>query len=207
MQQAIKFFTEQGWQVVGDPSKINLNWNGADLVFTREGGRVLAVELKDIAGKVNLGTLGWSEKGLDYGGSITRVARSAARFAESSVDQMRLMSQTVRAAKEAGDLENALFASAEGVTEKAQAQFGGVYRAARDGQVVVEKALADAKQSGLVEKIAAGASALTVAKDAVVTAATALGSQPFTMPMPIIMPRAVFEDFMQRSGTYGPIQN
>jgi RHS repeat-associated protein len=208
MQQAIKFFTDNGWQSVGDPSKISPNWNGADLVFTmREGGRTLTVELKDIAGKVNLGTLGWSEKGQDYGGSIDRVARSAARFAKSSADQLRLMSQTVRTAKEAGTLENALFASAEGVTDKAQAQFGGVYRTTRDGQVIVEKALAEVKQSGLMEKAAAGASALTVAKDVAVTAATALGSQPFAIPAPLIMPRAVFEDFMQRSNMYGTIQN
>ena len=149
MQQAIKFFTEQGWQVVGDPSKINPNWNGADLVFTREGGRVLGIELKDIAGKVDLGTLGKSVRFLDYGGSIDRIARSADRFANSSVDQLRLMSKTVQAARDAGVLENALFTSGEGATEKAQAQFGGVYRTIKDGQVLVDKALADVKQSGV----------------------------------------------------------
>lgn len=207
MQQAIKFFTEAGWQAVGDPSKINPNWNGADLVFTR-AGRVLAVELKDIAGKVDLGTLGWSEKGQDYGGSINRVARSAARFAESSVEQLRLMSQTVRDAKSAGTLENALFTSAEGVTQKAQEQFGAAYRVAKDGAVIAEKAVADVKQSGVVEKAAAAGSALTVAKDAAVSAATMLGSQPFSIPAPIILPRPVFEQFMQQYyGLYGPIQD
>jgi RHS repeat-associated protein len=118
MQQAIKFFTEAEWQVVGEPSKISPNWNGADLAFTRTG-RVLAVELKDIAGKVDLGTLGKSARFPDYGGSIDRVGRSAARLAESSVEPLRLMSQTVRDAKNAGTLENALFTSAEGVSQKA----------------------------------------------------------------------------------------
>jgi RHS repeat-associated protein len=208
MQQAIKFFAEQGWQVVGDPSKINPNWNGADLVFTREGGRVLAVELKAIAGKVNLGTLGWSEKGVDYGGSISRVARSAARFVGSSVEQLRLQSQTVKVANDAGTLENALFTSAEGVTQKAQQQFGAVYRVAKDSAVIAEKAVADAKQSGVVEKAAAAGSALTVAKDAAVSAATMLGSQPFSIPAPMILPRSVFEQFMQQYyGMYGSIQD
>ena len=72
MQQAIKFFTEAEWLVVGDPSKISPNWNGADLVFTR-AARALAVELKDIAGNVDLGTLGKSARFGDYGGSIDRV--------------------------------------------------------------------------------------------------------------------------------------
>jgi hypothetical protein len=79
-------------------------------------------------------------------------------------------------------------------SEKAQAQFGGVYRAAKDGQMIVEK-------------VVAGTAALTVAKDAVVTAATALGSQPFAIPAPVIMPRAVLEEFMQRYDMYSPIQN
>jgi RHS repeat-associated protein len=195
MEQAIKFFAENGWRVVGDPSKINPNWNGADLVFTREGGRVLAVELKDIAGKVDLGTLGKSARFLDYGGSIDRVGRSAVRFAESSVEQLRLMSQTVRDAKNAGTLENALFISAEGVTQKAQEQFGAVYRMTKDGVVITEKA-------------AAAGSALTVAKGAIVSAATMLGSQPFMLPAPIILPQSMFEQFTQQYyGMYGVIPN
>jgi|GEM_PF-2830479 len=204
MQQAIKFFTEKGWQFVGDPSKINPNWNGADLVFTRDGGRVLAVELKAIAGKVDLGTLGWSEKGVDYGGSISRVVRSGARFAKSSVEQLRWMSQTARDANNAGTLENALFTSAEGITQKAQEQFGSVYRMTKEGAVIAEKAIADVKQSGVVEKAAAAGSALTVAKSAVISAATMLGSQSVSIPAPLILPRPVFEQFMQQYyGMYG----
>jgi len=164
--------------------------------------------LKAIAGKVNLGTLGWSEKGVDYGGSISRVARSAARFVGSSVEQLRLQSQTVKVANDAGTLENALFTSAEGVTQKAQQQFGAVYRVAKDSAVIAEKAVADAKQSGVVEKAAAAGSALTVAKDAAVSAATMLGSQPFSIPAPMILPRSVFEQFMQQYyGMYGSIQD
>lgn len=51
IQQAIAYFTSQGWTVLGDPSQINPYWNGADLVFTAAGAndsiRTLAVELKD----------------------------------------------------------------------------------------------------------------------------------------------------------------
>ncbi|MCP4426770.1 MAG: RHS repeat-associated core domain-containing protein, partial [Chloroflexi bacterium] len=88
---AIEYFSGLGWQVVGDPSLINPSWNGADLVFTsEEGARVLAVELKDVSGNVNLGTLGKSRIFGDYGGSIDRVIRSAGRFINSSKDQLRL---------------------------------------------------------------------------------------------------------------------
>jgi RHS repeat-associated protein len=145
MRQAIGYFTSLGWQVVGDPSLINQYWNGADLVFTTGSGdsiRVLAVELKDVMGNVNLGTLGRSKVYGDYGGSIERILRSASRFANSTKDQLRLMSQTVLKGNALGTLQNALFTSAKGVpdeavgvSEGAQAQFNGVFRVLQDGKI------------------------------------------------------------------------
>jgi hypothetical protein len=141
VQQAIDYFTALGWEVVGDPGLIHPNWNGADLVFTAAdgSGRVLAVELKDVAGMVDLGTLGKS--GGDYGGSIDRLARQSERLYNSSQDQLKLMCQTVSDAYKNGKLENALFTSAEKVSTKAQDIFKGVYRVSPDGKVSVDKNL------------------------------------------------------------------
>jgi RHS repeat-associated protein len=141
VQQAIDYFTSLGWEFVGDPSQLNPNANGADLVFTGNGGRVLGVELKDVAGSLDLGTLGRSARFGDYGGSITRIVRSAERFANSSNDQLRLMSQTILEGNENGTLENALFTSSRGtsISANAQAQFNGVYRVSGSGEVIVEK--------------------------------------------------------------------
>jgi RHS repeat-associated protein len=92
MQQAIAYFQELGWTVVGDPSTISPYANGPDLVFIAENGlRTLAVELKDVTGSVNLGTLGKSRYG-DYGGSIDRLARSTKRLYDSSNEQLSLFS-------------------------------------------------------------------------------------------------------------------
>jgi RHS repeat-associated protein len=138
MQEAIDYFTSLGWEVVGDPSLIHPNWNMADLVFTKPDGRVLAVELKDVAGNVNLGTLGKSALFGDYGGSIDRILRSARRFKGSSVEQFRLMCQAVLKGDEAGKLENALFTSSPGVSEGAQNIFGEVVRAGKEGVEVIK---------------------------------------------------------------------
>jgi hypothetical protein len=79
---------------------------------------------------------------------------------------------------------------------------------AKNGAVITEKAIADVKQSGVVEKAVAAGSALTVAKDAAVSAATMLGSQQFSIPSPLILPRPVFDQFMKRYyGIYGSIQD
>jgi uncharacterized protein RhaS with RHS repeats len=122
MRQAIEYFKGLGWVLVGKADQINQHWNGADLVFTTGIGqnmRVLAVELKDVTGQVNLGTLGRSKVYDDYGGSIKRIVRSAARFASSSKEQLRLMSQAVLKGRALGTLENALFTAAKGVSPEA----------------------------------------------------------------------------------------
>jgi hypothetical protein len=201
-QQAIDYFTKLGWQVVGDPAQINPSWNGADLVFTAENGsRVLAVELKDVAGNVDLGTLGKSGRG-DYGGSISRVANSAWRFATSSKDQLRLMSQTVKAASDAGTLENALFTSGEGVSQGAAGQFGGVYRQMQGG-VAVDKALAAVRQPGLGAQLGAAASAAwATAQSTAAQIGTALSTGPPLVPMPlIVVPRSILEQYLSVDGT------
>jgi hypothetical protein len=158
LQQAVAFFEGQGWRVVGDPRLINPYWNMADLVFTAEEGlRVLAVELKDVAGSVNLGTLGLSKNFPDYGGSLMRLSRSSLRFYNSSVSLLKDMSQTVRTAFEAGTLENALFTSSRvrTISANAQAQFEGVYRLGEEGQVLVEKTLNKVKEPSFWAKAGA----------------------------------------------------
>jgi RHS repeat-associated protein len=154
MQQAIDFFTSQGWQIVGNPALINASWNGADLVFvSSDGGRVLAVELKDVSGNVNLGTLGRGVGG-EYGGSLARFTNSAFRFLNSSNAQLRLMSQIVFNASESGTLENALFTSSKEVSAGAQGVFNGVYKA-NNGNVIADKALQEIRQPGFWAKAGA----------------------------------------------------
>jgi len=115
------------YEVVGtieDAVSKSINTNGADLVF-RKGVEVLAVELKNVSNSVNLGTLGYSEKGNDYGGSISRVLRTAERFQNSSIDQLREESQAIQNA--GANLRNALYTNAKNVSEKAAEQFDEVY--------------------------------------------------------------------------------
>ena len=100
----------------------------------------MGVELKDVASKVNLGTLGKSLIRGDYGGSITRIARSAERFFNSSKDQLRLMSQTVRNAYDAGMLENALFTSGAEASEGALGVFDEAYQLTQDGVNTLKEA-------------------------------------------------------------------
>ncbi len=138
--QATEYFESLGWKVVGDPAVKSLSANGADVVFTR-GKDVLAVELKaPRSGKVTLSTLKKGKLG-DYGGSISRVMRAADRFAESPVDQLRQESQVIREANRAGKLQNALFTSGEGISDKAQGQFDAVYKRTSQGTVKVVKPL------------------------------------------------------------------
>ncbi len=142
LDQAIKYFEALGWIVVGDPSTKSLTTNGADVVFT-QGENVVAVELKaPTTRNVTLGTLGKSVgETPDYGGSISRVLRGADQFAESPVDQLRLESEVISKAKDAGKLENALFTSAKGVSKGAQNQFNGVYVRNPDGTVSAVKSM------------------------------------------------------------------
>lgn len=101
---------------------------------------MLAVELKNAVGSVNLGTLGKGLNG-DYGGRMARILRSASRLRSSSDDQLRLMSETVLQGAKLGTLENALFATSQRVSEAAKGVFKGVYRLAEDGTVLVDKAV------------------------------------------------------------------
>lgn len=199
MQAALDFFSNLGWKVVGDPSLINSSWNGPDLVFTQEG-RVLAVELKNITGNLDLGTLGKSAVG-DYGGSIARLARSSLRFYNSSNPQLRLMCQTVQNAK-AGTLENALFASAQKTSPEVQKIFGEVHRFL-DGQVITDKAAsAQVQQSGIWTQIGAAASAIvSAAKTTVAQIGTALSVNTITPPLPVFIPKGYFD------GMTGPMQS
>jgi len=164
IQAAIDYFSSIGWQIVGDPSLIHPNWNMADLVFTGPEGRVLAVELKEVAGNINLGTLERSPTIGDYGGSLTRIVRSASRFENSSVDQLRSMSRTVLDAARAGKLENALFHARSVASNELQKTstcvqnlFSGVYRLGQNGVVQVTKSLPELKKPDFWAKVGMGA--------------------------------------------------
>jgi RHS repeat-associated protein len=186
VQQAIDYYTSLGWEVVGDPSVIHANWNMADLVFTaEEGNRVLAVELKDVTGSVDLGTLGKSARYGDYGGSLARLARQSQRLYNSSASQLRLMSRTVCDASDAGTLENALFTSSKttSVSASAQAQFDGVYRATQSGQIEIDKAIDD-----VAETAGFWATAWQALKGVMVK----VGSTP--LPPVILVPRNLFQN-------------
>ena len=161
LKQAIDYFKSLGWQLVGDASLINAYWNGPDLVFipeelpellfiSEDGLKVLAVELKDVAGSVNIGTLGWSVRYENYGGSIERLGVSSLRFMNSSNPQLSDMCKTTYEAYKAGTLENAIFTSSKttSISANAQAQFNGVYRVGEDGQVIIEKAIGEIKKPG-----------------------------------------------------------
>jgi RHS repeat-associated protein len=160
MQQAIDYFASLGWELVGDASQINPHWNGPDLVFfSSQDGRVLAVELKDVANNVDLGTLGKSPITGTYGGSMGRLLSSTERFYNSSKEQLRLMCRTVYDAITRGTAENAIFTSAPKVSDGAQGQFNGVYRVTQSGEIAIDKALRELEQPGFWTKVGSAASA------------------------------------------------
>ena len=180
---AIDFFSQTingAWKVLGDPASKSPNANGADIVFFRDINNsieVLTVEIKDIIGNVNLGTLGFSSKFQDYGGSVTRNMRSAARFIESANEQLRLESELIR--NNASNLQNALFTNAKGVSENAMNQFNGVYTNARNGVESIKPLV-----------LSSGASAIS----RITSAMRVLSSAPF-----ILVPVKVFKDFLYTS--------
>jgi RHS repeat-associated protein len=192
LEQAIKYFESMGWKVVGDPTTKSLMVNGADVVFANKPGNVLAVELKALStGNVDLGTLGVSDKFGDYGGSIDRVARSAQRFLTSSNSQLSLESQTIKNAYDAGKLQNALFTSAEGVSEGAQEQFNAVYRTTSQGAIEAVKPLPrPSVWSSVKDQINTRVFNYTIGAkmlwEKAASTATMLGNPPILPPIPII---------------------
>ncbi len=144
--EVMKFFQAMGYIIIGNPIDKSPNANGADMVAVLKQGetviRVLTIELKDVSGQVNLGTLGKSSGRLtDYGGSIARVIRSAFRFEESSNQQLRIESETILKGKEAGNLQNVLVTTSKSVSSKAQDVFNGVYSNFKNSTAETIKAL------------------------------------------------------------------
>lgn len=147
IKDAINFFESIGWSLIGNPNNKNLFANGADQVFLRtvvqsgiEKVEVLAVELKNTA-TVNLGTLGKSVLGDNYGGSIERVVSSAGKLVRSSSAQLRVESRMIIDAMESGNLRNALFTSANTISRSAIEKFNYVYQTSREGVVSTIKDL------------------------------------------------------------------
>jgi RHS repeat-associated protein len=146
LQQAEDWLKSLGLSIVGDPTLKSIYANGADLVAQVKNEvdqviQTIAVELKDVTGNVNLGTLGSSEKFNDYGGSITRIIRSADRLISSSVDQIRIESEQIKNAIDSGNLQNMLITTGQNVSLEAQKQFNYVYSNFKDGVADAIKAL------------------------------------------------------------------
>jgi hypothetical protein len=141
IKDAILFFQNLGWQIVGDPMCKDIHTNGADLVFTKTGEviEVLAVELKKVKSDVMLGTLGKSVNTGAYGGTAQQVLKSAERFYNSSVEQLRVESKLIQ---DAGtNLKTALYTTSNKVSPKVQELFNGVYTQAKAGVANTVKAL------------------------------------------------------------------
>ena len=157
IQQSVNFFTGLGMELIGTIQGVidkGINTNGADTVFkytANEVTQVLGVELKNIGGNsVNLGTLGKAMTG--YGGSIGRIANSAARFYEFSNEQLRLESQAIQDALKSGNLQNALYTNAQNVSNGAANIFNNVYTSAKDNSANIVKGFGSA--TSVVEGVA-----------------------------------------------------
>ena len=145
IQNAINFFTNLGYAVVGNPLVKSINANGPDIVFQKldEGEKVietLCVECKDVANSVNLGTLGKNVSG-DYGGSLNQVLSTADRLANTSNAQLQEEFEAVRQGQAAGNLTNALYTTAGKVSEQAQNVFNYVYAGAANATAVTLKTI------------------------------------------------------------------
>ncbi|PKO19562.1 MAG: hypothetical protein CVU38_21530, partial [Chloroflexi bacterium HGW-Chloroflexi-1] len=195
VQQALDFFGKLGWVIVGDPSTINMSWNGADLVFKAKDGQLLVVELKNVARNVDLGTLRWSQAFQDFGGGIDRTVRQAGRLKDADDLQLRLMSRTIlNAVKEGKSIQNALFTSAPGVSANAQNEFNGVYLAGQGTGVQALKSAASPTQGfwGQISQTASAAWSGIQAAGAAL--ATGIASAPLLPPVPfVIIPREALD--------------
>jgi hypothetical protein len=114
--------------------------------------------------------------------------RSAERLAESSNAQIGLESQTILGARDAGTLGNALFTSAEGVSEQTQAQFNGVF-GARNGIPNVLKTLpiagAALKQAASTQMLNAQVGVKMLMED-VKGAVSTLGNSALSAPIMVV---------------------
>jgi len=198
-----------GWEVVGDPTKLNINMNGPDILF-KSGNRVLAVELKlgDSFRNFSQSRLGWASGSQSWGGSLERLGSFAKRFGGSSNAQLRLMANTIKQASASGQLENALYATSEKVSEGVRGLFNGVYRVSRNGgDVTVDKALEPVRQ-GWGQSLRVWASAAAGSAAAATTQAgmtmRALGQALSVSgpPVPIIVPLDKLKDILDQFDPY-----
>lgn len=127
--EAIYYFESLGYTIVGNPFSKSIYSNGADLLFTaKDGITILAVELKNVAGSINLGNIGRASTTGYYGGSIQQLIKSAERFQSSSTSsQLQMESKIILDAFKSGNLQNALFTTSQHVSEGAKNLFNGVF--------------------------------------------------------------------------------
>lgn len=105
--------------------------NGADLVFTKANEigeiiQVMAVEVKNTVGNVNLGTLGLNQLKTNYGGSIDRLISTALRFLHSSNPQLNTESNIIKDAYNGGYLTNTLVTTSNHVSKEVNKIFNEV---------------------------------------------------------------------------------
>jgi hypothetical protein len=146
IREVSSFITNLGYTIVGDPTSKSIYANGADMVAFKElSGQItetLAIELKNVSGSINLGTLGKSTGTVaDYGGSISRVLRGADKFANSNIEQLKQESEALRTGSAVGNLRNVLITNSNNVSSAVKEQFDGVFSGFKDGAANVIKAL------------------------------------------------------------------
>jgi hypothetical protein len=146
IRQVIQLVQNLGYSIVGNPAGKSPNANGADMVAVMKNGvqiiDTLAIEMKNVVGNVNLGTLEKSGGTLpDYGGSIPRVVRSAYRFFNSQDEQLRMESNAIINAYRSNSLRNILVTTGDKVSSNAQKVFDGVYSGVKNGVANTVKVL------------------------------------------------------------------
>jgi hypothetical protein len=143
IQQAVHFFTNLVYSVVGNPMSKSIYSNGADIVAQKinEAGQIvetLCIECKQVSGSVNLGTLGKNVDG-HPGGSLQQTMKTATRIQNTSRPQLRAEIDAIRQGYAAGNLKNALYTSARHVSDGARNVFNYVYPADASGAAQAAK--------------------------------------------------------------------
>ena len=143
IQDAVRFLQSIGYSIVGDPTVKSIYSNGTDIVAQKvnEIGIVketLLVEVKQTA-EVTLGTLGRDKVG-NLGGTVDRGIRTALRLANTSKDQFSMEFKAIKEGQQAGNLQNALYTTADKISTRARDAFNYVYVATANGAVSTIKA-------------------------------------------------------------------
>lgn len=119
VEAACNWMIANGWEAVGNPTGKNLRTNGPDAVFVRVGDStsVAVVEVKATSrSSLNMGSFGKLQDGIRQM-SRDWIERVAEKFADSSVEALRLESQAI---SEAETVTTVVFTNVSKVTKKVQ---------------------------------------------------------------------------------------